>query len=321
MERKILDVHNLTVSFIHNKKEIEALRNISFCLKEGEILGIVGESGCGKSTSMDAILRLLPSSTLIKQGKIYLQGEDLLRKTRSEMQAIRGKEISMIFQEPMKSLNPVRKIGKQILEVILTHKICPKKEAKQMVLNLLGKVGIHDAETRFHQYPHELSGGMCQRIMIAIALAAKPKILIADEPTTSLDATIQGQILSLLQNLQREEKMSLILISHDLNIVKSLCHRMLVMYAGQIVEEGFVQDVLERPRHPYTQALLEATPSFTVKNNHRLKAIQGTPPSLSPPPQGCPFQDRCPHREDICLSFPPFHSYENGQRSACWRKD
>lgn len=303
------EIKNLTVSYLQNKKEIEALRQFNLSLEKGEILGIVGESGSGKSTSMDAIMGLLPPTAWIKSGEVYLEGEEISSKIRK----IRGKEIAMIFQDPTKALNPVMRIGKQIEEAIVTP------NPKQRVLDLLRKVGITDPETRYNQYPHELSGGMCQRVFIAIALAASPKILIADEPTTALDATIQEQILCLLKEIQAQEKMSMIIISHDLNVIKGLCHRMLVLYAGLIVEEGRVQDVLQNPLHPYTQALLEATPSFALKNNRKLKAIHGSPPTLSPPPVGCPFHERCPHAVKICSTSPPLITSQNLQKYSCWK--
>ncbi|HSW72675.1 MAG TPA: ABC transporter ATP-binding protein [Chlamydiales bacterium] len=303
------EIKNLTVSYLQKRREVEALRNFNLSLSKGEIVGIVGESGSGKSTSMDAIMGLLPQSARIKSGEVYLEGEEI----SSKICKIRGKKISMIFQDPTKSLNPVMRIGKQIEEGFATPK------PKQRVLDLLRKVGITDPETRYDQYPYELSGGMCQRVFIAIALAASPKILIADEPTTALDATIQEQILSLLKEIQVQEKMSMIIISHDLNVIKSICHRMLVLYAGQIVEEGRVQEVLQNPLHPYTQALLEATPSFALKNNRKLKAIHGSPPSLSPPPIGCPFHERCPYAVKICSSPPPLITTQNLQKYSCWK--
>lgn len=306
---KFFEVKNLTVSYLQNQKEIEALRNFNLSLNRGEVVGIVGESGSGKSTSMDAIMGLLPKSSWIKSGEVYLEGQAI----SSKVCKIRGKEIAMIFQDPSKALNPVMRIGKQIEEVIFSP------NPKRVVLDLLRKVGITDPETRYNQYPHELSGGMCQRVFIAIALAASPQILIADEPTTALDATIQEQILSLLQEIQAQEKMSMIIISHDLTVVKRLCHRILVLYGGLIVEEGRVEDVLENPLHPYTQALIEATPSFAIKNNRKIKAIHGSPPSLSPPPLGCPFHERCPYALKICSTSPPLITTQNEQKYSCWK--
>jgi oligopeptide transport system ATP-binding protein len=321
MSKSLLEIKDLHVSFLHNGTMLRALKKVSFHLSKGEILGIVGESGCGKSICSQAILRLLPPNASIQGGEIVLDGVNLLSKKESEMSSIRGKKIGMIFQDPFSSLNPSIKTGKQIIEILLKHQICPKQEAKKRVLDLFDLAGINDPEARFDQYPHELSGGICQRIAIASALAIEPEILIADEPTTALDASIQIQILSLLQKIQESRGMSLILISHDLRIIMRFCHRVLVMYAGQIVETGSVEEILNAPKHPYTKGLIEATPYFGAEANQKLQPIPGSPPTLSEQTQGCPFARRCPKAMNICLTPPPFQSFSENHRAACWLYD
>ncbi len=304
----LLDVQNLSVSFSIQDRKLHAVRDVSFQLNEGEIIGIVGESGCGKSALVQSLLRLIPSK--IETGKVLFDGVDLLQLTPERLRAIRGREIGMIFQDPMTSLNPTMQIGAQITESILYHRLAAPKAAQERAIELLRLTGVPDPEARYTQFPHQLSGGLRQRVLIAIALAAKPRILIADEPTTALDPTIQAQILHLLKQL----KMSQIVITHDIGAVASLCDRVLVMYAGKIVEAGTAQDVLTAPKHPYTKMLLYSLPTLQTKRGEKLYAIEGSPPSLFTPPPGCPFAARCPHAMNICArEFPPTH-----ENTACW---
>lgn len=301
----MLEIKNLSVTF----PNIKAVRNLSFLLKKGEILGIIGESGSGKTTAILSLLRLLSPSTSI-QGEILFEGKDLLLE--KEIRQVRGKKIGIVFQDP--SLNPSLCIGKQILEAALPH----RKISKEEIYALMRQVGLSDPEIHFSQYPHQLSGGAAQRIAIACALAARPQILIADEPTTALDASIQMQIVSLLKELQAKEKMSMIVISHNLHVIARLSSRVLVMYAGKIVEEGLVEDILENPQHPYTKALLEATPRFALLRSQKLQAIKGSPPSPSSLPKGCAFRERCPHATEKCGEEPPLYRLTPTHTSACW---
>jgi len=304
-----IEVKDLEVSI----QNIRAVRNVSFTLYEGEKLGIVGESGCGKTILMKALLQLLPSTATIDSGEIWFQGNNLVTLTEKELQGIRGKEIGMIFQDPMTSLNPTLKIGYQIAEGYRRHfPLISKKEAKERALELLQQVGISEPELRMEQYPHLLSGGIRQRAVIALALASKPSILIADEPTTALDVTVQAQILDLLLQLQQ----SILLITHDLSIVASFCDRVLVMYAGQIVEEATVSELFANPKHPYTKRLLQSIPRIDGQEKI-LHPIAGSPPDLSIPLQGCAFCSRCTEAIDICRTeTPPLFG---GNR--CWKND
>jgi oligopeptide transport system ATP-binding protein len=312
---KILDVQNITVSFSIHGQKLQAVRGVSFDLNEGEAIGIVGESGCGKSVTVQSLTRLIPSPpSQIETGQVFHQGVDLLQASPKYLRSVRGCEIGMIFQDPMTSLNPTMKIGSQIMEGLLYHKLLARNIAKERAIELLHIVGIPEPELRFTQFPHQLSGGMRQRTLIAIALAAKPRILIADEPTTALDPTIQAQILSLLKDLQQRFNMSLILISHDIGVVARLCDRIFVMYAGKIVEQGPAAAVLNSPSHPYTRKLLHSLPRLDSCHGQPLCAIDGSPPSLFSPPSGCAFAPRCSHAMPICHSKPPpFVS-----RSSCW---
>jgi len=305
----MLKVQDLHVFFSIYGRKLHAVRGVSFEIQDGEAIGIVGESGCGKSATAQAILRLSNAAEI--QGSVYLDGEELLEKTEVEMQKIRGKKVGMVFQDPMSSLNPTMTIGHQIMEGLLHHGICSKKEARQRTIELLKKTDVPYPEERFKQYPHQLSGGMRQRVLIAIALSAKPKLIIADEPTTALDMTIQAQILELFK--RRGEKTSLLLISHDLSVIAKSCQRVLVFYAGKIVESGPVQDILKTPRHPYTQMLLRSLPNLNRSRSEPLVPIPGSPPNLFYPISGCPFLERCPHRTDRCNKEPPFIN-----SSACW---
>lgn len=299
----LLEVKQLNIDFKTTSGKVNVLRDVSFSLESGESLGIVGESGSGKSVTNLAVMGLLAPNARINTGEIFFQGRDLLKVSRRDLQEIRGAQISMIFQDPMSSLNPCFTVEDQIIEALLIHKrYRSRQEAKNQTLQLLKLVGIPDAENRLKAYPHELSGGMSQRVMIAMAMACQPKLVIADEPTTALDVTIQSQILSLLQKLRKETKMSMILVSHDLGLIAENTDRILVMYAGEVVEVGSTQDVLKAPKHPYTQALLRSLPSLheRVDEHFRLPIIPGMVPDLRARPKGCQFSPRCDRRQSIC---------------------
>ncbi len=314
MEKKtILKVEDLSVGFSVKGRELLAVRGISFDVREGEAVGIVGESGCGKSATVQAMLRLTPASRI--SGKVLFEGEDLLLKNEKDLRAVRGRKIGMVFQDPMTALNPTMKIGAQIAEGLVFHGLANRKEAKERAVELLKLAGVPEPELRISQYPHQLSGGMRQRVLISIALACNPLLLIADEPTTALDVTIQAQILDLLKQMQEHFQTSLLLITHDFGVVASICDRVLVMYAGKIVERGSVEEVLLHPRHPYTQMLLRSLPRLDKPKSESLLAIEGSPPPLLFPPAGCAFKDRCPHAMEICKSQPP------EDRVACWRTE
>ena len=298
---------NLTTAFDTESGIIRAVDDVSFKVKKAQTLGIVGESGCGKSVTALSVMRLLPKPTgIIEKGQILFQNTDIIRLTAQRMHEIRGNHISMIFQEPMTALNPVHKIGNQLGEVFQLHrKEMGREEIREESLERLRKVGIPDAEERMEEYPHQISGGMRQRVMIAIALAAQPDILIADEPTTALDVTIQAQILELMQALQRETGMSIIFITHDLGVIAEMCDDVLVMYAGKIAETAPVEELFKNPKHPYTQGLLESIPRLETPRKSRLNIIEGMVPSLFELPQGCRFQNRCPRAMEICETAPP----------------
>lgn len=313
----LLEVKNLHVKF----RSLHAVRGVSFSLSEGEILGIVGESGCGKSATAKALIQLNPRHTSELTGEVLYHGDNLAVFPETKMRSIRGKEIGMIFQDPMTSLNPTLKIGKQIMEGYLRHfPSAPQRQAREVALEMLHKVGIPHPEERFDTFPHTLSGGMRQRAMIALALACKPKILIADEPTTALDVTIQAQILDLLKNLQQET--SIILITHDMSVVAKMCDKVLVMYAGQIVESAPVDQIFADPQHPYTRRLLAAIPRLNQAKDHPLIPIEGTPPNLSHPLKGCGFCARCPDAMNICArQQPPLYELNPEHHSACFKHD
>lgn len=316
----ILEVNNLSVSFETFFGEVEAVRDISFKLKKGTTLAIVGESGCGKSVTANSIMQLLQVPPAVyKQGEIIFEGEDLLKKTEKEMVAIRGNDISMVFQDPMTSLNPTMKVGHQIVEGVRAHKNISKQEGEDLAIEMLDKVSVPQPESRINQYPHEFSGGMRQRVMIAIAMAASPQLLIADEPTTALDVTVQAQILSLMKELKEDMGTSIILITHDLGVVADMADHVLVMYAGQIVEEGSIDEIFSNPKHPYTEKLLQAVPRLSMSKEESLHAIPGTPPDLFQPPPGCAFFDRCHKAMVICEEhMPEFHDHGQGHCSRCW---
>ncbi len=321
MSEKILEVEHLETSFFTHAGEVKAVRDISFNVEKGKILGIVGESGSGKSVSLKSVMRLIEKPGKIKSGTITFNGEDLLAKTEKEMLQVRGKRIAMIFQDPMSSLNPVFRIGNQIMDSILYHDKVSRAKAKKRAIELLRLVGIPSPETRINNYPHEFSGGMRQRVMIAMALACHPELLIADEPTTALDVTIQLQILELMKDIQEKEGTTVILVTHDLGVVAELCDRVIVMYGGQIMEEGTVDEIFYEPMHPYTKGLLRSVPSLTC-TKERLVPIPGSPPDLLNPPKGCPFCYRCKHAMELCVNeAPQFVETETGHRCACWLHD
>ena len=293
MGKKLLEVKNLSVSFNTYAGEVQALRGISFFVERGETLAIVGESGSGKSVTVQTIMKLIQMPPgEIKSGEILFDGEDLVTISDEKMAKLRGGKIGMIFQDPMTSLNPTMKIGKQIMEGILIHKKVNKIEAKKRAIEMLKKVGIPKPEERFNQYPHEFSGGMRQRVVIAIALACEPDLLICDEPTTALDVTIQAQILDLINEIKRELNIAVILITHDLGVVAQTADRVIVMYAGEKLEEAPVRELFKNPKHPYTWGLLKSLPRLDMNSNERLTSIPGTPPDLLNPPKGDPFAAR-----------------------------
>ncbi|MWV44098.1 ATP-binding cassette domain-containing protein [Paenibacillus sp. HJL G12] len=317
----LLEVTDLQVSFYTYAGEVQAVRDVSFSLGKGETLAIVGESGSGKSVTSKSIMRLLAKSAKIKNGSIRFEGKELASLPEKQMQNIRGKDISMIFQDPMTSLNPTMTIGKQITEVLRKHQNMGRDAAAKRAVELLNQVGIPNPEKRLKQYPHQLSGGMRQRVVIAIALACNPKVIIADEPTTALDVTIQAQILELMNRLQDQMGTSIILITHDLGVVANMASRVAVMYAGKIVETGTVDEIFYESRHPYTWGLLASMPKLHEKSDE-LQAIPGTPPDLSDPPKGCPFAARCPYAMEICYEQMPSYTEHTGtHRAACWLQD
>jgi oligopeptide/dipeptide ABC transporter ATP-binding protein len=316
----LVSVENLKTYFYTEDGIVPAIDGVSFEVKKGETLAIVGESGSGKSVTSLSIMRLIPQPPgKILDGDIKFQGESLLTKSDKEMRAIRGNRISMIFQEPMTSLNPVYKVGDQISETIILHQKKNKKEALTEAINLLNLVGIPEPERRINQYPHELSGGMRQRVMIAIALACHPELLIADEPTTALDVTIQNQILQLMKNLKQKSNMSIMLITHDLGVVAEMADRVVVMYSGQIVEQGDVFTIFENPKHPYTEGLLKSMPS-AEKRVGKLYAIDGVVPNPLNLPPGCRFADRCEYATSLChQEMPQIQEINENEVVRCWK--
>ncbi|MFS0823006.1 ABC transporter ATP-binding protein [Bacillus sp. 1P02SD] len=318
----ILEINDLNVSFDTSAGKVKAVRGVSFSVKKGEAIAIVGESGCGKSVTAKSIMRLLPSpQAKIEKGSIMLNGENIVRKSEKAMGKIRGNEVGMIFQDPMTSLNPTTKIGFQIAEGIIRHRRISKKDALEHAIKMLELVGISQPEKRIHQYPHEFSGGMRQRVMIAIALACRPRLLIADEPTTALDVTIQAQILQLMKELQQKTDTSIILITHDLGVVAEMCSKVVVMYAGEIVETGSVEEIFSKPTHPYTKGLLKSIPRLDMDKHEKLSTITGTPPDLLDPPKGCSFYPRCEMAMKICAEHKPeFEAVSPTQYSSCWLK-
>jgi oligopeptide transport system ATP-binding protein len=316
----ILEVNDLQVSFYVRGGEVQAVRGVGFHVNKGEAVAIVGESGCGKSVTAQTIMRLIPEPPgKIKGGTIHFLGEDILKRTEKEMESLRGKEIGMIFQDPMTSLNPTLTIGRQIMEGLIKHQKMTNNQAHHRALEMLQLVGIPNAEARLKQYPHEFSGGMRQRAMIAIALACDPTLLVADEPTTALDVTIQAQILRLMKDLQSRLGTSIILITHDLGVVADMCDRVIVMYAGQVVETGTKWEIFKNPKHPYTKGLLRSIPRLDQKKNEPLIPIFGTPPDLIRPPKGCPFCSRCEEAMEICLTQDPeTTALSETHQAKCW---
>lgn len=323
MEEPILSIKDLAISFRTYKNVIKAVRGVSFDLHRGETLAIVGESGSGKSVTAKSIMKLLPKkTTLMEEGTILYKGKDLVGYTSKEMEKIRGKDISMVFQDPMTSLNPTMKVGKQIVEGLRKHHQVSKKEAYSRAIRLMQLVGIPNAEGRMQAFPHEFSGGMRQRVVIAIALACEPQILIADEPTTALDVTIQAQILDLMKQLQQTSDTSIILITHDLGVVANMADRIAVMYAGEMVETGTVEEVFYDAKHPYTWGLLQSMPKMHQDKSMPLIPIAGSPPDVSKLHKGCPFVARCPYVLEVCHDFkPPHASSTETHTAACWLQD
>ena len=319
MSEKLLEIKDERLSFFTPAGEVKALNGVSFSMEEGEVLGIVGESGSGKSVTAYSIMGLTAYPGKLVGGTVHFNGHEVEKMTEKEFRKIRGNEVSIIFQDPMTSLNPVYTIGNQIVEVILLHTNKTKKEAYERARELLELVGINEPTKRLKQYPHELSGGMRQRVMIAIALACEPKLLIADEPTTALDVTIQAQILELMQELRKKLGMSIIMITHDLGVVASMCEKIAVMYAGHIVEYGTADEIFYNPSHEYTKGLIKSIPKLNAEKIERLVPIEGQPVDLLNPPAGCPFAPRCSECMKICLNkMPPKTELSDTHYSYCW---
>lgn len=319
----ILQVRDLHTSFLTSNGEVQAVRGVSFDVGKGETLGIVGESGSGKSVTSLSILKLLGSTGRITSGSIKLDEEELTTKSKKEMRTIRGGRIAMIFQDPMTSLNPLIPLGDQVGEMIWEHdRNMSKKERSEKVIDLFRLVRIPEPEKRLKSYPHEFSGGMRQRVMIAMALACRPELLIADEPTTALDVSIQDQILKLMRSLQQEMGMSIMFITHDLGVVAELADRVAVMYGGLIMEEADIFSIFQSPKHPYTMGLLDSIPDMNQDKSKRLQPIPGSPPDMIHPPKGCPFAPRCPYAMRICVDeIPPYIKTGENKRSMCWLLD
>jgi oligopeptide transport system ATP-binding protein len=318
----VLEVRDLRTSFFTQDGEIQAVRGISFSIEKGETLGIVGESGSGKSVSSLSILRLLADTAKISAGQVLFDGVDLVQAPDRLLRDIRGRRISMIFQDPMSSLNPLVPIGRQVGEMLAAHQKTDGKTRFRRVLELLEEVRIPEPEKRYHAYPYEFSGGMRQRVMIAMALACRPEIMIADEPTTALDVTIQSQILALLKGIQAEMGMAIIFITHDLGVVAEMCSRIVVMYGGMIMEEASADELFNRPAHPYTLGLLNSMPHLEMDKSRLLRPIPGSPPDMIQPPSGCPFSPRCVYAKKICASqIPAYYHPGEGRRSCCWLLD
>lgn len=322
-KERILEVKNLSTSFKTERGLLKAIDGVSFEVYKGEILGVVGESGCGKSVTSQSILRLYDEKHLVKyEGNIALEDQDILNMPIKKMQNIRGEKISMVFQDALSALNPVFTIGNQICEPLIIHQKLSKKEAMERAVEMLRLVGIPAPERRIYQYPHELSGGMRQRVMIAIALACTPQLLIADEPTTALDVTVQAQIMDLIVELNQKLDMGVILITHDLGVVAETCSRVVVMYLGQVVEEAAVADIFDNPQHPYTLGLIKSIPRLDGNSEEELFTIKGTVPLLSQIPAGCRFADRCQYATQKCRDeMPELVQISETQKVRCWKYD
>ena len=314
----LLEIESLTIAFGPPDAPVVAVDQVGFAIRSGETVGLVGESGSGKSLTSLAVLRLTPPQARILGGRILFQGTDLLALPEAHMPAIRGRDVAMIFQEPMSSLNPLMTVGEQVEESILLHDDAAPDERRRRAIDLLRRVGIPDPAARLGSYPHQFSGGMRQRVMIAMALACNPKLLIADEPTTALDVTVQAQVLELMRAIRAATGTAILLISHNLGVVAELCERVVVLYAGRVVETGRVRDIFKRPRHPYTRGLLEAVPRLS-DTRHRLTQIPGSVPTPGSTGPGCAFAPRCPDRREICLaSRPDLSGDASGHAAACW---
>ncbi len=320
---KTLEIKNLTVSFDTFAGEVQAVRGVNWYLNSGETIAIVGESGCGKTVSIQTILGLNRKSARIKDGEVIFKGENLLDKTPKQMRKYQGNELSIIFQDPFTYLNPTMTVGKQIMEVYLKHNKASKKEAEAKAIEMLKMISLPNPEENMKRYPHQLSGGMRQRIMIAMALINNPKVLFADEPTTALDVTVQAQIIDLMNNLKKQLDSSIVLITHDMGVVANMADRIYIMYAGKIMEEGTSSDIFKNPNHPYTLGLLNSVPRLDQKTKGKLYSIAGSPPDLLDPPVGCPFAARCNKAMNICArKMPEFTKLnDNGHYSACFLND
>ncbi len=314
----LLEIHGLSVHFFTRAGVVRAVERLDLTLRKGRVLGLVGESGCGKTVTALSILNLVPPPGKIVSGKILFEGRDLLSLSRDELQAVRGAEITMIFQEPMTALNPVFTVGDQIAEVFLTHQRIPAKEARDKAVELLRTVGIPSPEKRVYEYPHQLSGGMRQRVMIAMAIACRPRLILADEPTTALDVTIQAHILELLARIQAEMGMAMILVTHDLGLIAERSHEVAVMYAGRIVEKTDTPELFANPMHPYTRGLMNSIPKQEEAGRIRLKTIPGTVPRLDDIPAGCKFSSRCDIKSEICETEPALVEIRPGHFVRCW---
>ena len=321
---KLLEVNNLHTRFKVRNGYLYAVNGVSFTLDKGEMLGVVGESGCGKSVSMMSLIKLLPPAAQITDGEVLLEGKDLAKASASEINMVRGSKVGMIFQDPMTSLNPFMKIGAQLCEGIIYHKKISRADAMKQAAKYLDLVGISNSEHRLHEYPHQLSGGMRQRVMIAMALLGEPDLVIADEPTTALDVTIQAQIVELVKELREKLNMSIIWITHDLSLLAGMVDRIMVMYGGSVVEEAPLDEIYKNPRHPYTIGLLKSIPSIKTEAGSRLPSIAGAPPNLFVEPQSCPFAARCAYRMERCTKeIPPLEPVSGvganpKHRIACW---
>ncbi|MGG3886465.1 ABC transporter ATP-binding protein [Brevibacillus panacihumi] len=323
MKEHLLSIENLKVNFKTYGGEVQAVRGVTFHVEKGETVAIVGESGCGKSVTAQAIMGLIPNPPgRIVDGKVVFEGTEISKLPKKELLGIRGTQIGMVFQDPMTALNPTMKVGAQIVEGFVRSQKVSREEAKKRAIEMLRLVGIPDPEQRVDQYPHQFSGGMRQRVVIAIALACNPKLVIADEPTTALDVTIQAQILDLLKQLQEEQELAVVIITHDLGVVAEIAHRMVVMYAGMVVETGTVEEVFANPRHPYTWGLMRSLPRLDESEKQRLIPIEGAPPDLFNPPVGCAFAARCDFAMEICKQqMPPTKTFDKGHEAACWLHD